>query len=142
MTPGQIYRHSHFYTGDDGKPKPKFFLILAIGHGGDIVTRLLTSGRTGTTRPEQPPCFHGDPYPGFFLGVLGGSLSTKSWLDLRGQDEFDADLLALNIRKGIITLEDSLTGTVFRDALLCAAAANDTSRRQERAMRDEAAKIP
>lgn len=141
MTPGQIYRHSHFYTGDDGRPNPKFFLILAIDQGGDIVPRLLTSGRTGTTRSEQPPCFHGDPYPGFFLGVLGGNLSTKSWLDLRALDEFDADLLALNIRKGIITLAVTLTRTVFRDALLCAAGANDTSRRQENAMRDEAAKI-
>jgi len=142
VTPGQIYRHSHFYMGDDGKPKPKFFLILAIARGGDVVARLLTSGSIGAARPEQPACFHGDPYPGFFLGVLGGNLSTKSWLDLRGLDEFDADLLALNIRKDIIALEGTLAGTVFRDALLCAAAANDTSRRQEIAIRDEAAKIP
>lgn len=142
MTPGQIYRHSHFYTGNDGSPRPKFFLILAIGQDGDVINRLLTSGSTGTIRPEQPPCFHGDPYPGFFLGVLGGRLGTKSWLDLRGLDDFDADLLALGIRRGNLTLETTLTGTVFRDALLCAAAANDTSRRQENAIRNEATKIP
>lgn len=141
MTPGQIYRHAHFYTGVNGEPKPKFFLILATGQGGDIINRLFTNGSSGTIRPENPTCFHGDPYPGFFLGVLGGCLSTKSWLDLRGQDDFDADFLALGIKKGIITLKDELTGAIFRDALLCAAAANDTSRSQEKAIRDMAASI-
>ncbi len=80
---GHVYRDSAFYVEPQtGELKPKYFLVLAAPERGDIVVRLLTSRYAGM-RPENPACFHGDPYPGFFLGVLGGELGAKSWLDLR-----------------------------------------------------------
>ena len=54
---------------------------LAVLPGGDLVGRDLTSRAHG--RPVAPPCYHGDPYPGFYLGILGGQLQRESWLDLR-----------------------------------------------------------
>ena len=86
---GRIYRDSSFYVDlDSGELKPKFFLVLAAPPKSDIVIRLLTSRYAGV-RPEVPPCFHDDPYPGFFLGIAGGPLNHKTWLDLRKVDDLD-----------------------------------------------------
>jgi hypothetical protein len=69
MVPGRIFRHEQFYLDrDTGLLRPKYFLVLAVQSSGDCVARLLTSRAHG--RPEDPPCFHGTPYPGFFLDVL------------------------------------------------------------------------
>ena len=87
---GRIYRDSSFYMDlDSGELKPKYFLVLAAPPATDIVIRLLTS-RYASLRPEDPPCFHGDPSPGFFLGIPGKVLNHKTWLDLRKVDDLDA----------------------------------------------------
>jgi hypothetical protein len=58
--------------------------------GSDVfVVRVLTSRPHG--RPVEPPCYHGDPYPGFYLGILGGPLQRGSWVDLRALDDVDAN---------------------------------------------------
>lgn len=88
---GRIYRDAHFYVDPEtGQLKPKYFLVLAAPSDGDIVIRLLTSRYSGL-RPETPPCSHGDPYPGFFLGIPAqahpdgrsilawGSVSIRGW---------------------------------------------------------------
>jgi len=46
-----------------GELKSKVLLVLTTTGGGDVVWRLLTSRQYG--RPEEPHCYHGDPYPGF-----------------------------------------------------------------------------
>lgn len=81
MVPGRVFRHEQFYL--------------------DCETGLLTSRAYG--RREDPPCFHGAPYPGYFLGIPGQGLALRTWVDL----------------------------------LDCAARADDTTRNQERAIRDE-----
>jgi hypothetical protein len=71
MQSGEIYRHDAFYRDmESGQTQRKYLVILAHTDGGDIVARLLTSRAHG--RPENPPCFHGLPYPGFYLGVMAG----------------------------------------------------------------------
>ena len=88
MVPGRIYRHEQFYLDrDTGLLKPKYFLVLAVQSSGDCVARLLTSRAHG--RPEQPPCFHGTPYPGYFLGIPGQGLGVRTWIDLRFLEDFD-----------------------------------------------------
>jgi hypothetical protein len=70
-TPGQIFRHTRYYHDDAGW-HTKYLLVLA-ADADNVVYRLLTS--RAHARPENPPCYHGDPYPGFYLGLIGGSLS-------------------------------------------------------------------
>lgn len=133
---GDIYRHAKFYQDSaTGQLLPKFLIVLALPHGGDVVMRLLTS-RNGSVRPRSPPCHHGNPYPGFYLGVLGGRLGAESWIDLRHHDDLDIDAFQNKLVKGVITLEATLAVAPLRAALECVAAADDTSRQQERDIRD------
>jgi hypothetical protein len=132
---GHIYRDDSFYVDRDGVLRSKFLLVLAVHAGGDIVARLLTS-RHAEIRPENPHCFHGDPYPSFFLGVLGGVLGSKTWLDLRSLDDLDGADFARRLGEGRIRLLMPAPVRMLRAALECAANADDTTRNQERAIRD------
>ena len=135
MEPGDIFRHVSFYRNSKtGALEPKYLLILATLPSDDIVARLLTSRPHG--RPENPRCFHGYPYSGFYLGVIGGPLTAKSWVDLRylpDLDNIDAEHL---VERGVMTFVASLNGDVLSEALECVAAADDRSQAQERAIRD------
>lgn len=140
MEVGEVYRHARFYRDVTGQLCAKYLLVLAMSDNDDVVTRLLTSRYEGI-RPEQPPCHHGDPYPGYFLGILGGALNHKSWLDLRVFDDLDASELRRNLAEGVLTLTCRLAGRQLRAALECAAAAEDTTRFQERRIRDALARL-
>jgi hypothetical protein len=136
MRPGCIYHHRCFYVDrETGEFRGKYMLVLAETPGGDWVARLLTSRQHG--RPEKPPCYHGDPYPGFFLGVLGAPLFRPSWLDLRYLPDADPRDAARDEDRGLLSEVSEFAPLLFRAALECAANANDTTRLQERAMRDQ-----
>lgn len=138
---GDIYRHACFYADEHtGELLPKFLIVLTPVTGGELVARLITSRHAGL-RPEQPSCYHGDPYPGFFLGVPGGSLDRNSWIDLRGMDDLDSDRFELDRRRGLITREMQLGHDLLCLALECAASAPDTTRYQERRIRDTLASL-
>ena len=132
MDPGEIHRHAQYYTAADGKPMPKYFVVLAKRPDGDIVLRLLTS----KPRPHAPSCNHGPPYPSYFLGVLGGRLVAESSVDLRACDDMEGDLAALQARKGIITSIMRLSTVTFCAILECAAGSGDATATQEKTMRD------
>lgn len=135
MRPGEIHLHRRFYADpSSGELLGKYLLALALTRGGDVVVRLLTSRPHG--RPLSPPCFLGDPYPGFYLGVLGGSLSRESWLDLRAADDVDPFLAERARSRGDLVLIATVSAEQFRSAAECAASARDTTREQERAIRD------
>lgn len=136
---GQIYRHSRFYQDATGQWQTKYLLVLAPTSGSDVIFRLLTSRAHG--RPEQPPCYHGDPYPGYYLGHLGGKLTAKSWLDLRKQDDYDGRIFAADVAAGALTLALTLSQAILCLALDCAANAEDTLKLQERGMRDQRAAL-
>lgn len=141
MRVGDIYKHYNFYADPiTAQLLPKYLVILAVPAVGDLVVRLITSRYAGL-RPEHPPCHHGDPYPGFYLGIPGGPLDRRSWLDLRPFDDLDAELFALQLRKGTIERVGELPPTMVRAALECAAAADDTSRLQESHIRDSLAAL-
>ena len=141
--PGTVLHHSRFYldTGT-GEYKPKFVVLLAPMRGGDWVVRVLTS-QHADVRPEQPPCHHGDPYPGFYLGVLDPSngLGRKSWLDLRGLADADAADMSREFDARILTVVTALPADLLKPALACAAGADDTTRAQEQALRDQLAAL-
>ncbi len=143
LPPGTVLHHSRFYLDKaTGEYKPKFLVLLAPMRGGDWVVRLLTS-QHADVRPEQPLCHHGDPYPGFYLGVLdpANGLGRKSWLDLRRLDDADAADIARLLDAGILTVATSLPVELLKPALACAANADDTTRAQEQALRDQLAAI-
>lgn len=138
MIPGRTYRHSRFYLDrTTGELKHKYFVVLARAEGGDLVARLLTSRAHG--RPEHPPCFHGRPYAGYFLGVLGGPLTANSWVDLGPLEDFDAlDFEQLEV-KGVIEAVSDLPRHTLNALLDCAARADDMTRLQMKAILDELA---
>jgi hypothetical protein len=122
MQPGEIYRHDAFYrSAETGQLEPKYLVLLATLPSGDLVARLLTSRPHG--RPEQPPCFHGRPYSSFFLGVIGGTLSSKSWADLRCLDDFDEFEFQRRLKSKRIIPITSLAKEVLPGLLHCAAGA-------------------
>lgn len=126
---GEIWVHHRFYLDNEtGEWKPKFLLILA-NRGGDITYRLLTSRRN--SRPSFPPCFHGDPYPGFFIGVVGGPLNKDSWVDLRECEDFDAQEFDRKVKASLVERVLNLDKATLCDILLCTANAQDTTRRQQ-----------
>jgi hypothetical protein len=137
---GDIYRHEAFYrSAETGRLEPKYLVLLAALASGDWVARLLTSRPHG--RPEQPPCFHGRPYSSFYLGVIGGPLSAKSWVDLRYLEDFDEFEFGRRLKSNRIVPIISLSKDALVQVLDCAAAAEDTTRLQERAIRDALAKV-
>lgn len=140
MQIGEIYRHDAFYrSAETHELEPKYLVILATAPSGDLVSRLLTSRPHG--RPERPPCFHGNPYPSYYLGVLGGPLGAKSWLDLRYLEDFDEFEFQRRIKSKRISRVSVLERKILTDLLECAAGAEDTTRLQESAIRDALAKI-
>ncbi|MFZ1643221.1 MAG: hypothetical protein WAV07_17675 [Candidatus Contendobacter sp.] len=135
VIPGQIYRHDYFYRDSAGQWQTKYLIVLTGTPGGDVVFRLLTSKAYG--RPESPPCYHDNPYPGFYLGYLGGELTAKSWLDLRRQADYDG----VQFSKKHLPCVATLSKEILCRALDCAANADDTTRQQERLMRDQRAAL-
>lgn len=134
ITVGGIYYHAAYYADPDtGELLGKYLLVLALPAGDDIVFRVLTS-RHAHLRPSG--CHHGDPYPGYSLGTPGGELSKPTWVDLRPQDDYDADVFLGRLKKGTIRLVAQLDTVQLRAAMACAAAADDTSHHQARCIRD------
>jgi hypothetical protein len=131
--PREVWRHNKYYLDDAGWHR-KYLLVLATG-GGDVVYRLLTSRVNG--RPTNPPCFHGDVYPSFYLGIPPAQgLGRPTWLDLRLADDMellDFERLRAN---GVLAYTDTIPGSLMCDALLCAAQAPDTTMLQRKRMFD------
>lgn len=142
LKPGSIVKVAQFYEDEQGNWLPKFALVLAFcQRSHDIVWRLLTSRQHG--RPEAPCCYHGDPVPGYFLGIIDpdGPLAERSWLDLRQLDDCDFAEAIEDLRSGRITHICKLPDDVFKLAASCAAAADDTSTGQEGLIRDHLASL-
>ncbi len=114
MRAGEIHLHRRFYVDPDtGEYRGKYLLTLTTLPGGDLVARLLTSRAHG--RPTEPPCYHGDPYPGFYLGILGGPLQQESWLDLRALNDFDASDVNKEKSRGDLSFVMTLDNNLFRE---------------------------
>lgn len=140
VRPGNIYRHSRFYRNSAGIWQTRYLLVLASTPENNVIFRLLT--QRAFDRQESPPCSHRDPHPGFYLGVLGGSLTTKSWLDLRGQDDYDGATFVADCARGILkSVVVSLSHGLLRQLLDCVADAEDTTAQQERALREERTRL-
>jgi hypothetical protein len=115
VQPGDIYRHEAFYVDEEtGRPAPKYLLVLAVSQRDDIVGR---------------------PYGGYFLGVPG-TLREKTWIDLRPFDDLDPIEFRKREESGTLVLACALPMAMLRSVLECVAGADDTTRHQERRLRD------
>lgn len=137
--PGQIYRHERYYQNEQGQWQAKYLLLLAFTPGRDVIYRLLTSAQH--ERPERPPCYHGDPYPGYFLGVPGAPLTRPTWVDLRAADDYDASEFDADLAGGSLRLIMNVSLPVLCAVLACAANAQDTTHQQNRALLDQKARL-
>lgn len=63
-------------------------------------------------------------------------LGKKSWLDLHPLDDGDGIDVAKLLNAGMLTVATTIPEVLLRAALECAAAADDTTLAQERAIRD------
>jgi hypothetical protein len=73
--------------------------------------------------------------------VIGDPLSSKSWVDLRYLDDLDEFEFQRRLKSNRIVSIKSLAREVLGQLLDCAAAAEDTTRLQERAIRDALANL-
>lgn len=135
----QIFRHVRYYRNAAREWKSKYLLVLASSPSGDVIYRLLTSRAYG--RPKTPPCFLGLPYPGFYLGYLGGPLTADSWLSLRQSDDYDERAFLTDMQSDAIQYIATLPMALLCPVLDCVARAEDTTRQQERCIRDVRANL-
>lgn len=134
MQPGDIFRDDAFYVAPTGELKAKYVLVLATPAECDVIVRLLTSRQHG--RPEDPPCFHGDPYAGYYLGVPGGELNRETWVDLRAQDDLDTISCRGRQERGLMVRVLQRDPITTARVVECVAGADDTTREQESRLRD------
>jgi hypothetical protein len=140
MDSGDIHRHDRFYRDPEfGELLPKYIVFLAPTRSGDWVARLLTSREN--VRQRVPACFHGDPYPGYFLGVPGPPLTFDTWVDLRAFSDLDAGDVRALLARGVMRRIGRLPGATLAEVIDCTAGAADTTKEQERALRDELARL-
>ncbi|HEA3131497.1 TPA: hypothetical protein RVR73_002822 [Aeromonas hydrophila] len=135
LTVGQIWSCDAYCPDESGQPKTKYLLIIGF-NGDELVYKTLTSRSHG--RPTNPFCFHGLPYPSYYMGVPhpNGILSKESWLDLRETDDFPVLEFEQKISNGIIKYIFTLNQSDMCALLDCAARADDTTRRQSNAILD------
>ncbi len=137
--PGEIYWHDRFYRNERGQWEVKYLVTLAFSPGQDIIHRTLTSRRNG--RPEAPPCYHGDPYPGYYLAVPGAPLTQPTWVDLRTTDDYDSRDFGADMANGSLSLIMNLSLPVLCEVLTCTANAEDTTNQQNQALLDQKARL-
>ena len=139
-SPGEIYRHGAFYLDEQSRWLPKYLVLLARLPGDDLIFRLLTSRQRD--RPRDPPCFHGDPFPGFYVGHIGSPLDSETWIDLRPSEDYDGHSFRVDMREGTLQRVAALSMEMLRPLLACAAQAPDTTNQQSHAIRDLIASMP
>lgn len=138
MKVGEVWGHDAYYLDGDAFRR-KYLLVLAVHSHGDFVYRLLTSRQHN--RPTDPACYHGLPYPAYYLGILGNGLDKQSWLDLRECEDLDSYEFSKLYREGVLQRIGSLNTEQLREALGCAANADDTTGRQRKAILDSKAAL-
>lgn len=68
-------------------------------------------------------------------------MDKKTWVDLRGIEDYDGSSATGEQTRDILVRIMALDTSRFRAVLDCVAAANDTTRMQERAIRDQMAAL-
>lgn len=130
LTPGQIWLDHQYYLDAHDQYKRKFILILANGPGsGDLIAVALTSKSHGLR--ENPPCDHGPPRSGFFIGILGGPMQLNTWADFSNFEDVDDQLVDRRLASGrYASTPTVLPKANFVALLRCAMQCDDLTKRQ------------
>jgi hypothetical protein len=131
--PGELYYYPN-YVFPDGNIRDKYVLLMGETRGGDWILARTTSKAHG--RPQNPRCNHDNPYPSFYLDTAGGLLPLETWLVLDRLDDYDTISFSSELKAGAISLAGIIPPALFCQALDCAARADDTTREQEKTMKD------
>lgn len=140
--PGQIWRDDCYYLDrQTGECQRKYLLVLAVdARSGDIVTAVFTSKPNGLV--EQPPCNHGPPRAGYFVGTPRGVLARPTWVDFNSLQDLDAaDLPRLQRSGRLSVLAQVLPVPLFCAVLRCLLQYDDLTGRQARLVGDVAAQL-
>lgn len=130
---GELY-HFPDYVFPDGGQRDKFILLMGRTPSDDWILARTTTKPQG--RSHNPPCYLGDPYPGFYIDKANGLLTQPTWVVLNRLDDYDARDFDSKVTRGEITLIGKFPLDTFCQLLDCAVRAQDITRIQERAMRD------
>lgn len=129
--PNTLWRDGQYYLdAASGEYMPKYVLILATSlNGDDALSAVLTSKSNGLRR--DPPCDHGPPRAGYFIGVPGGGLTLPTWVDFSSVDDqdsfaFERRVVAGRVSKAALTLPPPL----FCQVLRCLTQSDDLVKRQ------------
>lgn len=136
--PGELY-HFPDYVFPDGGQRNKFVLLMGKTRADDWILARTTKQPHG--RSHNPPCYLGDPYPGFYIDTAGGLLPQPTWLMLNRFDDYDSRDFDTKVAAGDVTVVGELPLNTFCQILECAARAQDATAAQERAMRDLRARL-
>lgn len=131
--PGELY-HFPDYVFPDGGQRNKFVLLMGKTPANDWILARTTKQPQG--RSHNPPCYLGDPYPGFYIDKANGLLTQPTWVVLNRLDDYDARDFAAKTARNKITFVGKLPVGTFCQLLDCAVRAQDITAIQERAMRD------
>jgi hypothetical protein len=131
--PGELYHYPN-YVFPDGGQRDKFVLLMGKTRADDWILARTTTQPHG--RSHNPPCYHGDPYPGFYINTAGGLLPKTTWVALDRLDDYDTRDFDTKAAQGKIALVGKLALNTFCQLLDCAIRAQDITAIQERAMRD------
>ena len=136
--PGGLY-HYPGYVFPDGGQRNKYVLLMGKTRADDWILARTTTQPHG--RSHNPPCYLGEPYPGFYIDKCDGLLTQPTWITLNRLDDYDARDFDTKVAAGDITLLGELPLNTFCQILECAARAQDATAAQERAMRDLRARL-
>lgn len=133
LAPGDVI-YFPSYVFPDGETRDKFVVLLALTKGRDWVLARTTSRQH--SRPTNPSCFHGDPYPGYHIGMLPGVFKKPTWVVLDRFDDFEEVGLLKLLAKKEVSKVGSLRPNILISLLECCAGSNDINLSQERTLRD------
>ena len=85
--PGELY-HFPDYVFPDGGQRNKFVLLMGKTRADDWILARTTTQPHG--RSHNPPCYLGEPYPGFYIDKCDGLLTQPTWITLNRLDDYDA----------------------------------------------------
>lgn len=118
----------------DGATKGKLFIILGLAPSDDYIVARTTS--KGQRKSWQYGCHNDEPDPNFFIPVGAGLFHLDTWVCLDYLVELDVSDFKAKVKAGAIEQKGKLPPGILKDLLNCAAAAEDTTHRQERVIRN------
>lgn len=131
--PGDVY-HFPDYVFPDGSSRDKFIVLLAVTRASDWIVVRTTSRQNG--RPTHPPCYHGYPYPGYFVELADGLFRLPTWIALDRFDALDSKAFAARAKSRHVELKGRLGRSLFAGLLRCCVQSDDVTVLQDQAMRE------